>query len=114
MVGRADVSDTGAGTVGVAEASTLTVAVIADGVVHAKAAQSQAIVLIVTAMVEAVVGPLWFANVVVTVKVSDTVEAIWLPYTDGSIVRVKSPVVTVESVMTAQLETAAPLLSVIA
>ena len=61
------------------EASTLMVAVTAVGAVHANAEQSQLIVLIVTAIVEVVLGPLWFANVVVTVKVSDTVDEIWLP-----------------------------------
>ena len=45
------VSAVGAGTVGVEEASTLTVAVVIVGAVHAKAAQSQVTVLRVTAIV---------------------------------------------------------------
>ena len=58
---------------GVAEASTLTVAVVAVGAVHARKEQSQEIVLIVTAIVA--VDPafeLHKENFVVTVKVSVT------------------------------------------
>ena len=68
-------SETGAGTDGVALASTLTVTVVAVGAVQARALQSHDTVLIVIAIV--VVEPeLVFQSfrVVVTVKVSDTVE----------------------------------------
>ena len=97
-----------------AEALIATVAVTAVGAVQAREAQLQESVLIVTAIVEVVLGPLQLANVVVIVKVSETVDSMWLPYCDGSIVKVLEPVVTVESVITAQLETALPELFVIA
>ena len=44
-------SATGSGTAGVADASTLIVAVVATGAVHARAEQSQPRVLIVIAIV---------------------------------------------------------------
>ena len=64
----------GAGTVGVDEALIATVAVTAVGAVQAKALHEQEIGLIVTAIVEVVLGPLHEAKVVVTVKVSETVD----------------------------------------
>lgn len=83
MVDVADVSETGSGTEGVEEASTLTVAVVAVGAVQARALQSHDTVLIVMPMVES--EPEFVpqsAKVVVIVKVSVTVDEIWLPYYD--------------------------------
>ena len=81
--------------------------VAAVGAVQANAAQSHDTAVIVTAIVLVVPELLpQSAKVVVMVSVSDTYEEIWLPYWLGSIVKVLSPVVTVESVMVAHPETA--------
>lgn len=77
----AESSEVGAGTVGVAEASTLTVAVAIVGAVQAMDEQSQVMGLIVTTIVA--VDPeleVQSSRVVVIVSVSVTVEEIWLPY----------------------------------
>ena len=103
----AEVSDVGAGTVGVFEALILTVAVAAVGAVQASAAQSHDTAVILTAIV--LVVPEFVpqsAKVVVMVSVSDTVDEIWLPYWLGSMVKVLAPAVTEESLITAHPDTA--------
>ena len=96
------------------DALIATVAVTAVGAVQARELQEQVMGLIVTAIVDVVLGPLHDAKVVVIVKVSETVDAIWLPYTEGSIVKVFEPDVTVESVIVAHVVTLLLELSVIA
>lgn len=73
-------SETGSGIDGVSEASTLTVTDVTVGAVQAREEQSQAIVLIVTAIV-LVVPALsdQSSKVVVIVRVSEIEEEIWLP-----------------------------------
>ena len=103
------VSETGAGIEGVAEASTLTVAVATVGAVQAKAEQSQVAGFIVTAIVVVeAVAPLQSARVVVTVRVTLTEDVMSLPYWLGSMVRILAARLEGLVVMTAQLLTALP------
>ena len=109
----ADVSETGAGTVGVEVASMAIVAVATVGAVQARAVHEHVIGLMVTAMV-AVDPPLapQSARVVLIVKVSEMVDSMSLPYYEGSIVRVLEPSVE-ESVIAAQVVMTLLLLSLI-